>query len=138
MPQSVITTETLKESGEAEEALNEAITDLAFAPTPPIAGQVAAWGEKTVYAKGAYAEEEGVVYRSQEAANKENKPSEDADFAHWAPVSIAEYPLQSPTAGAYATAERTQAAYNEPPARSDALAAPGETVNPGSQIGLGV
>lgn len=138
MPQSVITTETLKESGEVEEAENKLISDQKFTPLAPIDGQVAAWGEKTVYGLNALVEEEGVVYRSQAAANKENKPSEDATYEHWAPVSVAEYSLQSPTGGAYATTVRTQPGYNEPPARSDALATPSQTVNPGSQIGLGV
>ena len=138
MPQSVITTETLKESGEVEEAENKLISDQKFTPLAPIDGQVPAWAEADTYAKNALVEEEGVVYRSQAAGNKKNKPSEDTEFEHWAPVSVAEYSLQSPTAGAYATAERTQAGYNEPPASSAAAASPGETVNPGSQIGLGV
>lgn len=132
---SVVTTETLEASGIAEEAANELITDAAFAPTPPIVGQVPAWEEGAVYAKGAYVEEKAVVYRSQEAANKEHKPSEDVDFAHWAPVSVALYPAQG--SATLAAVTRTQAGYNEPPARSDAAAAPLETINPGSQIGLG-
>ncbi len=133
-----VTTLTLKEAGEKEEAENALISDQKFQPLAPIDGPVAAWVEGDTYAANALTEEKGVVYRSQAAGNKGNKPSEDKTYEHWAPVSVAEYPLQSPTAGAYATAERTQAGYNEPPARSDALAAPGETVNPGSQIGLGV
>lgn len=133
MTQSVVITETIKESGEAEELLNELITDAAFLPGPPLNAMPPAWEEGATYAKNALVSEGGQAYRSQEAANKEHKPSEDADFVHWAPVSIDIVPLQNPHFTDTPAPLKQQAHNNKPPASSAATASAAETIGLGAE-----
>lgn len=125
---------TLAEHAAIEDEVDEALVDEGFVPAAPITAAPAAYAGGTTYAKGAYTTEGTQVYRSQQAANKGHKPSEDADFAWWAPVSLGVVsPLQNPTL-LTAPATRTQQAHNNtPPARSDAAAAPLETIGVGPE-----
>lgn len=91
-----VQTQTIAEAGLDQEAANEALIDQGFVPMAPLTAAPAAWVEKTVYPAGALVSEGGQVYRSQVAGNKEHKPSEDADFANWAPVSVSVIPLVNP------------------------------------------
>ncbi len=83
----------------AEEALCEAIVDLAFVPAAPLNTVPAAYSAAVTYAKGAYVSEGGIYYRSQQAGNKAHEPKADADFEWWAPVSLTFVPLQNPDFG---------------------------------------
>lgn len=133
MSQEVVTTLTLVESGEKEDAANEAITDLAFQPAAPLSASPPAYEAGATYAKNALVTEGTQIYRSQKAANKGNKPSEDTDFANWAPIGTSLVVLQNPAFG-FPTATMTQQAHNnKPPARSDAKAAPLETIGTGAE-----
>src|SRR5438445_263585 len=73
---------------------SEGPVDDGFAPGPPLTAQPPAYEAGATYAKNALASEGGQAYRSQAAGNKGNTPSEDADFVHWAPVSVEVVPLQ--------------------------------------------
>lgn len=96
MAHQVITLDPAAEATKEEEAA-EAITDQAFQPTGPLASMPAAWAAGTTYAAGALVSEAGIVYRSQVAGNKGNKPDADADFANWTPVPFSlAAPLQNP------------------------------------------
>lgn len=91
-----VQTQTLVESGETEEALNEKLEDLAFTPSAPLSAPVAAYAAGTTYAKGALVKEGAQVYRSQQAANKGHEPKADADFEWWAPIGTSTVPLVNP------------------------------------------
>lgn len=128
---------SLAESSTAEEAANEALVDEGFVPGPPVTVQPPLWEVGATYAKGALVSEpNGQIYRGQDAANKGNKPSEDADFVHWAPVGIELVPLTNP-GFAHAASFVSQRAYaSSPPARSDRAASAAETVSPGPEQAL--
>ena len=113
------------------------MTDLGFVPSAPLNARPAAYEAGATYAANALVTDNGQVYRSQAAGNKGNTPHEDADFVHWAPVSVSIVPLQNPNWNHAATAGTEQAHSNLPPARSDAAAAPLETIGTGVLIGLG-
>jgi hypothetical protein len=131
---TVIATIPLAEEAEKEEALNEALADLAFQPGPPLVGPIAAYSAGSTYAKGAYVEDEGIIYRSQASGNKGNTPHEDTDFVHWAPVGEATYVLQNSgfTKTFALISQHTYA--GSPPARSDAAAPAAETISPGPEV----
>lgn len=82
MTQSVITTETLAESGTAEEAKNKEIVDQAFVPSPPVYGQipewaayVAAYSAATKYEIGEFVYEGGIVYEAIKAETEGEAPA---------------------------------------------------------------
>lgn len=132
---SEVVTVTLEESSTTEEEGNAAITADAFLPSAPLNAQPAAYVNGTTYPKGALVTDGTQVYRSLAAGNKENVPHEDAG-AHWVPVSVSVVPLQNPSFGKTPTMSE-QAHNNKPPARSDAAAAPLETIGTGAEVPLG-
>lgn len=132
MSQEVVTV-TLAEAAATEDAANEALVDEGFVPGPPLTALPPAYEAGATYAKNVLVTEGTQVYRSQAAANKGHKPSEDADFAWWAPVSIDVVALQKADYNRTPTTMTQQAHNNKPPARSDALAAPAETIGEGAE-----
>ena len=130
---SEVVTVTLAEATATEDALNEALVDEGFAPGPPLTAQPPAYEAGATYAKNALASEGGQAYRSQAAGNKGNTPSEDADFVHWAPVSVEVVPLQKADYNTAPTPMKQQAHNNKPPASSAATATPLETIGVGAE-----
>lgn len=128
-----VETITQAERAAAEEEANEAIVDEAFLPSGPLTAQPAAYVNGTTYAKNALVTEGGQVYRSQQANNKEHKPSEDADYAWWAPISIDIVPLQNPALLTPPVVRKQQAHNNKPPASSAATATAAETIGVGAE-----
>lgn len=90
---SQVQTQTIAEAGEAEDLATEAITDQAFLPLGVQTKVPSTWLVGSTYAKNALVLEGAQAYRSLVAGNIGHKPSEDADFAFWAPVAIAVSPL---------------------------------------------
>lgn len=99
-----VQTQTIAEAGEAQEAVNETLVDMGFVPMAPLNAQPPAYEAGATYALNALVTDGTQVYRSQAAGNKGNTPHEDADFVHWAPVSISIVPLVNPNWNHAATA----------------------------------